>query len=189
MAGTRPIEDDYLQNFAFQVDTIEDGGTRRFIEEGRPQSGFSNCTAPEVTLDVTEYKEGTQIWKEKYPGIPSTNEITLSKGVARVAGAFWTWMSQLLAGSGNYRATVRIRQFHRAEGYPAAPAGGFTSANMTTQINLDAPARTYVLFNAFPSRHKLTGDMDAQSSEVSIEEIALQFEQVALDPLPLESEA
>lgn len=186
MAGARPITSDYLQNFAFQVETTVGPFGSRLQEEGRPQSGFSNCTAPEVTLDVVEYKEGVQVWKEKYPGIPSTNEITLSKGVARVAGAFWQWMSQLLAGNGDYRATVRIKQFHRADGYKPPVAGGYNETSLETEINVDGPARTYVLFNAFPSRHKLTGDLDAQSSEVSIEEIALQYEQVAINELPIE---
>jgi phage tail-like protein len=120
------------------------------------------------------------IYTRKYPGNPSMSDITLSRGVARGDGTFWRWLRLIMEGAdagpaNEYRADIDIQHFHRDSSLVrAAPASG-GQANKT-DLNIDSPARTYHIKEAFAIRHKVAGDLDATASEISIMELDLSYE-------------
>lgn len=142
---------DFYQNFRFWVS--DPGG---FLS---PAAGFQAVSTPEYTLDPVEYREGTYTFTRKQPGYFTTNEITLSRGVARRDSDFYAWV-QTAGTGGEYRSDIEIWHFHRAD-----PQG----------VN-GTPSRTYRLLECFPTRCKIAADLDSQSSDISLEELDLQFE-------------
>jgi phage tail-like protein len=183
----RSMETDFLNGMRFHVVATGIAGRRYLSPPGRPEAGFSAVTTPEVSAESVEYREGTTVYTFKYPGVPSMGgDITMSRGVARRDTTLYDWMKVVLEGStadgGEYRADVDIKQFHRREvlvGDPTAPQ------NFNTIDVNSAPAKTYRIFNAFPTRCKPAADFDATSSDVSVAELDVAYESfVIIEPTP-----
>ena len=165
----RPVAEDFLHSMRFHVEVIQ-GDRPNF---GPPEAGFNMCSVPEATVEAVEYKEGTYIYTRKQPGNTTFSDITLSRGVAITDSAFWTWIKQVIEGAGEYRQDIRIKHYHREE---ALPGSGDVGVNLTAIPTSTEAARTYEVFNAFPARHKVAGDLDATASEISIMEMDLSYE-------------
>jgi phage tail-like protein len=158
--------------FQVVVDTGDRGVT--FSPPGRPDAGFTQVTVPEATMEAVEYREGIYVYTRKFPGIPTMNDLTFSRGVARLDSTFWDWMRKTIEGSGEYRVDLSIRHFHRDTALNREfPAVGTVNK---TQINIETPANTYLVKEAFPMRHKAAADLDATASEISIMELDVSFE-------------
>lgn len=173
----RQVFEDFLHSMRFHVVAEQIGSFTPLQVEGFPDAGFSAVSTPELTVEAVEYKEGTMIYTQKYPGNPTVSDCTLSRGVARRDSSFWSWIRVVAEGTGNYRADLRILHFHRQEslqrGAPGAPA--------QPEVNLTAfdpaiPAREYLCRECFPIRHKVAADLDATSSEISIMELDIAME-------------
>jgi hypothetical protein len=87
-------------------------------------------------------------------------------------------MRIVIEGSGEYRNDLQIKHFHREDALTREDpgAGGASAGSNLTQINLDYPSRIYHVQQAFPTRHKVAGDLDATGSEISIMELDLAYE-------------
>lgn len=130
------------------------------------EAGFQAVTTPELTVESAEYREGIKTYTQKYPGIPTTNTLTLSRGAARYDTAFYLWVVAAAEGR-EYRTDLSI--FHALrEGrtYPFDAANNFTLGN----------SKVYICREAWPARVKLAGDLDASTSDVSIAEIDVEWE-------------
>jgi len=165
----RPVAEDFLHSMRFHVEVVD--GSRPDASFGPPEAGFSMCSVPEATAEAVEYKEGTYIYTRKQPGNTTFADISMSRGVAITDSAFWQWMKIVIEGAGEYRQDIRIKHYHREEALTGDVAGNLTAIPIEREA-----ARTYVIFNAFPSRHKVAGDLDATASEISIMELDLAFE-------------
>ncbi len=140
----------------------------------RAQAGFTSVTVPEVNAEPVEYKEGLFTFPRKYPGAPTVGDISLSRGVARRDATFWTWIKSVIYGGSEYRAqTITIKHYGRE-----AMRGG--AIDPRTAV----PSREYYGKNGFPTRHKIAGDMDATSSEVSIMELDIAIEDLDVNESP-----
>jgi len=177
--GARPVASDFLHSMRFHVVTVDQAAS--FVPTGRSEqmgeAGFNQCTTPEATVEAVEYKEGTYVYTRKYPGNPTMSDISLMRGVARSDSTFWDWLRIVIEGEGEYRSDVDIKHYHRNEFLqrnrpPNAGDDNFTS--ITTESV--EPARVYHIKQAFPIRHKVAGDLDATSSEISIMELDLSYE-------------
>ncbi len=180
MSEARLVLTDYLHNMRFHVDAVQTDGNDRLVVDGRPQAGFSTCTTPEVTVEAMEYREGQHIYTQKYPGNPSFNDCTLQRGTARQDSAFIDWIRQVVEGSGTYRATVQIKHYHRVgsldQTFPSFGLKAKEALDVFGTAATATPARIYKLYQAWPIRHKVAGDLDATSSDVSIMELDLSYE-------------
>jgi len=158
---------DYLHNMRFHVSAVENYVPLNTINA---QAGFSACTIPEATIEAVEYKEGQFLYTRKYPGHVTFGDVTMSRGVARKDAAFWEWIRTVIEGTGEYRTELLIKHFHRADTLPGP------SAPPAENLNLQAAAKIYKLWQAFPTRHKLSSDLDATDSGVSIMELDVAYE-------------
>jgi phage tail-like protein len=169
---------DYLHNFRFHVIVQGFGalGTSQLGTAGTNDvvtAGFNACSTPEATQEAVEYREGHYIYTRKYSGLPSVSDITLSRGVAKADGTFWKWMKDVIEGNAEYRADLRILHFHRDSKPATSSTPGLPN---TEQKSTEAGSIEYRCQQAFPTRHKVSSDLEATGSEVSIQEIDLAIE-------------
>jgi len=178
----RPLASDFLHSMRFQVKLSCENAALVNSFTGSPEAGFNNVSTPEATVEAVEYKEGTDIYTRKYPGNPSMSDCTLSRGVAVQRAGFWQWVRQIMEGVGDYRGELQINHYHRTgfmtRSFPGNYPGEMASANPD---RLGTPDRRYTLFEAFPIRCKIAGDLDATSSEISLEEIDVSYEYFDLE--------
>lgn len=188
MAGRSAVSDP-LQNFRFHArmagpsepvagipgtsgaDVLQPEGTSAgYIAGGGAEAGFMAITSPSVTVEEAIYREGIQTYSQVYPGVPSMDPITMTRGTARYDTAFLSWVLAAIEGD-EYRADVVIYHVQRPRrtlerGKMAAGALELTDAN----------SKRYILRNAFPLRVKVAGDLDSSASDVSVAEMDVRFE-------------
>ena len=146
---------DYYQNFRFWVSE-----PNAFLD---PSAGFKTVSIPKLTTDVAEYREGTRQYTLKQAGIPKVDEVTMTQGIARKASNFFNWV-QLSIGPGEYRTDLEIRHFHRVD--PQGITG--------------APSKVYRLLECFASEVEISSGLDADSNEISIASLIVNFEELAI---------
>jgi len=152
----------------------------RLIPGGGVSAGFSACSIPEASQEAVEYREGHYIYTRKYSGLPTIGNVTLSRGVALNDGTFWGWMKDVIEGNAEYRADLRIVHVHR----DSKPATSTTAQPNTTMTVREAGSIVYACYNAFPTRTKVSSDLEATGSEVSIQEIELAIEYFNVEEPP-----
>jgi len=148
----RTIAGDFLQTHRFAVACAAVGGDA-LLQTGSADATFATCTTPEVTLDVVEYKDNSMDVKRKFPGNPTYNDITLTKGTIVSDTALHFWMEK-----------ARTKEEFR------------TTLTITHQDKAGDTVHTYTLNECFPMRVKYDGDFDANSSEITIQEMDISYE-------------
>lgn len=122
--------------------------------EGVSGIGFSKVDGLEAELEVVEYREGGYNKTRKLPGIEQFSTVTLEKG-AFADKNLYNWFKEAVT-SADFRKTITIIE----------------------QDRLGNPRREWTLYEAWAS--KVTNpSFDASSSEVAVESIELQFEDLA----------
>ena len=167
----RPQTTDFLMSFRFQVVMLTVGSEAKsyFTAEGAPaDAGFQSVTVPEISLEATEYREGTYKYTRKYPGPPTISEVSCIRGVTKTDTGFFDWCVAAMSGS-EYRADISIIQYAREN---LADAGDGPDEYAFSEIPLIG-ARNYVCRECVPIRVKPAGDMEAMSGEVSLAEVGL----------------
>lgn len=183
----RSVNTDFFQNMYFTANAIGPDGATNFLDRTIASgvdapAGFASVSVPSISNGTVEYREGGMIYTRKYPGIPSVDDITMSRGVARLDSAFHAWMTLTNEGQGDYRADVDIFHYHRAVSLtrtdPPVPGQPFSGKGKNlTKIAEDAtPGRIYHVREAFASYVKLGSDLAGTDSEVSMQEITVTYE-------------
>jgi phage tail-like protein len=179
----RPAATDFIHSMRFQVEVFSQNdagyltGLPGYQVEGMaiPQAGFTTCSIPELSIESVEYKEGTFVYPRKYPGNPSVSDCSFARGVAREDSTFWKWARNSVEGSGGgveYRLDLQIKHYHRDQILPGQQQGGVAILENVT------PGKVYRLWECFPIRCKPAGDLDATSSEISIQEMDVAVERL-----------
>jgi len=172
-----------------------------------PQAGFSEITAPEITADIEEIKEGNAIVKRKVITGASMSTMTLSRGVTFFDSDFWRWFSNAILGpepsllSHRVRRNLMLLQFMHIGasttagiaisagataflGGVAGGAGGIAALGIAAgAVTLAGgmwrvPAKAWMLWNCLPSRWKSGTDFSANDTAVSIAELDIEPELV-----------
>lgn len=153
--------DPYL-NFRFHV-TDPAGGNLD------PVAGFTNVATPEVTIETAPYREGTMRWTQKYPGVQSVGQIQLSKGTVRRESDFFSWVLRVINGGvASYRTDLQIAEFHITDAFGIQ----------------GAPSRILRAREAYPSATKPMADKDASGSEVAIQTLTIELEEIEIEIIP-----
>jgi phage tail-like protein len=163
----RSIETDEYQNFRFHVASVDSA----FLGQAK-EAGFNAVSVPEMSLEATEYREGTGVFTKKLAGLPTFSEITMSQGVTKTRSQFWQW-AQRAAKGGEYRTDLVIMHFSREE-TEGTDSSGKDLWGATTSL------RYYKALNCVPVRCKLSSDLDATSGEVSIMDLDVAVEEIEL---------
>jgi len=162
----RASNTDYFHNFKFHMRVVSSttvGGATVGA-----QGGFTNIAMPEITVETAEYQEGTMLYRRKYPGQVSFSDVSVSRGVVKGNTELYDWIRASYLGS-EYRADVEIRHMHRDE------------VTSLTDFTAVAAKRKVKLYEGMATRVKLGGDLDAQSSDVSVEEFDIVYESAELE--------
>ena len=149
-----------------------DGNEPGYIIGDGTEAGFNSITLPEITVEHAEYREGIRIYTMKFPGVPTINEITLNRGVARYDTAFFNWVLAAIEGN-EYRSDVVIFHVQR----PALKQVQDTSKGPNIDVTGEGiVSKLYKLYECSPARVKIAGDLDASTSDVSIAELDVSVE-------------
>ena len=154
----RAVDTDLYHNFRFHVVDPAGGNLD-------PVAGFRTASIPELSVDTAEYREGVFKYTRKYPGIPKVGECQLSKGVVKKDSDFLLWLFKCIDGGVTYRSDITIQEYHIADEFG---------------IN-GSPSKVIRLMEVFPISVKPTGDKDASSSDVAIQEITLAVEELSVE--------
>lgn len=119
--------------------------------EGISGLGVSRVSGLETELEVTEYREGGYGATRKLPGIERTGTVTLEKGAFTDKTLYQLFKDSM--NNPNFRKTITI----------------------TERDRLGNPRRTWTLYEAWVSKFTAP-ELDANSSEVAVESIEIQFE-------------
>jgi phage tail-like protein len=154
----RSVETDPYHDFRFHlVDPA--GGNLDTV------AGFTTVTMPEVTVEEAPYREGTFIWTQKYPGVPSVSDITLNKGIFKRDSDFFNWVLKVVNGGQEYRTELVLQQFH-----------------ITDEFGINGtPSRVTRLREVWGKQAKPTSDMDATSSNVSLQNLVISVEEIEVE--------
>lgn len=115
---------------------------------------FQEVSGLEIESKVIEYRNGNspQFSTIKMPGMFSSGDVTLKKGVFVKDNRFWDWFNQIKMNT-IARVPVVIKLLDEA----------------------GAPTMTWTLLNAFPS--KISGvDMKSDGNEVAVESLVISHE-------------
>ena len=182
----RPKNTDFLSNFRFLVTVQLGSGVNPLAPASLPSAGFNTATVPEVTQAAVEYREGHFMYTQKYPGIPSMNDITLTRGVALSDGTMWAWLRDVIEGNSEYRANLTIQHFHRDAKPSTNSDRGTVNSTDPGVVTLDPAGRgaylEYRVSQACPTRHKVSTDLDATGAEISIQDLDLAYESFDIVP-------
>jgi len=146
-----------------------------------PQAGFSSVSVPEMSVDSVTYREGHFIFERSYPGVPKMGGgLTLSRGVTNRESAFWTWMVLTAVGWSDW-----------------SPSGAYPRVNISNEYRIDfsihhhdrrllqgtnSSPRTYRVYESYCTRLKPASDLDATSSDVSIQDADIAYEYFEVVP-------
>lgn len=175
---------DFLHGMRFHVVMVSLGGganTSGFLEGGPNYSatpaGFMSVSTPDIAVAPAMYKEGTWTYERKYPGEPSIGgDIQMERGVARGDSSFWHWIRTVVEGSGEYRADLDIKHYHREQAL-TRPVNENGDKPNNLKIALDNPARVYHIKEAFPINYQvLNNGLNATDGEVSLMTLQVAYE-------------
>ena len=173
----RSEAEDFIQSFRFQaiVYNWDNLGFDPFIATRGGSSGidgeagFQQITMPEISTELTEYREGIFKWTRKLPGPPTIGDATFMRGLVKSDTGFFDWVVRAATG-GDYRVDIAIFQFARADIDPGVEEHVGSK-----------PSRTYKCYDSFPTRVKPGGDLDSSTGDVSIAEMDVAIERIELE--------
>lgn len=134
-----------------------------------PVAGFTQVTTPDITVDPAEYREGVMRWTRKYPGVQTVGDCSLMKGTVRRESDFFEWVLRVINGGvASYRTDLQINEFH-----------------ITDEFGINgSPSRIMRLRETWPTQVKPMADKDATGSEVALQELTLNVEELEIELVP-----
>lgn len=150
----RSIETDPFHDFRFHL--VDPAGGNLDAA-----AGFTAVSMPNLAVAPAEYREGTFIYTQKYPGVPTVGDITLTKGVFRRDSDFHDWVLKVVEGGQEYRTELILQEYHIADEFG---------------IN-GTPSRVTRLRECWGMDAKPTADKEASSSNVSIQSLTIAVEE------------
>ncbi len=134
-------------NYRVQIDNID-------------VAGFSEVSGFDASVDVVEYREGTEAINSprKLPGLTKYGNVTLKWGLVESL-SFYEWV----AGISN--------------GEKAAAADRVQDITIYLQDDRHADTANWTLVNAWPCKYTAP-DFNASSSEIALESVELAFEEM-----------
>ncbi|MFV0402304.1 MAG: phage tail protein [Oscillospiraceae bacterium] len=128
--------------------------------DGIDQAAFSEVSGFDASVDVIEYREGTETINSprKMPGLTKYGNVTLKWGMSESL-SFYEWVSGISSGEAG-TAEDRVK-------------------DITIYLQDDAhnDIANWTFFNAWPCKYTAP-DFNASSSEIAFESVELAFEEM-----------
>lgn len=175
---------DRLQNYSFWLFDASGISGNPLFSVFDPILGFSSITAPEITLELKDVKPGNWEYKRRIVKAAEASPINLQRGAQFFDSDFFLWITNALRGIQPVRRNLVLVQFLgknlvglNDETRPGEIEyeGAFPAAAILSQ---KIPGRAWFLYGCLPTRYKSGGDFDANSGEVSVQELEVQPEYV-----------
>lgn len=138
------------------------------------EAGFSSCSAIEVTVTNREYRQINEMTPRYFPESASVAAVTLRRGAAPGNGDFYRWINGHQYGLWDTRRDFVLVQFSGLASEPLRE--GAVERWSERQDAVSAAligGRAWILRDCVPTRYS-TGEFDATSGQVSIDEIEIQ---------------
>jgi len=145
MPTTTPLTNPY-RGFRFQVEI-----------SGIQVASFSEATIPDITVETTEYREGTDpTYKRSFSGLTTYGKLTLKKGLTDSMDLY-NWFAQVAQKGSTFKGAQK------------------NISLILIDTTGSAKARWDVI-NAWPSKYESTG-LNASTSDVMVEtfELTIQY--------------
>lgn len=157
LAAAKARSKDYIQSFRFQV--VESPGSWGAFIDTSVVAGFKSVTLPDISTAAVEYRDGLTVWTVKQPGIPTVGNSTMQKGVVSTVSDFYDWAIATCTGD-EYRTHLQIQVKE--------------NANTATPKTI----KEVIMYEAFPTRIKPVGDLDATNAEINLKELEVACERI-----------
>lgn len=123
-----------------------------------PVASFSEIVLPDISIDVVEYRSGTDPVTRKLPGPTHYDNVILRRGIIGSLNLY-AWINQVRNGDINARRNVTI---------------SLLSEDHATV------ALTWKLLRAWPVKYTF-GHLNAKGDDVAIEELVLTYESLEME--------
>lgn len=131
-------------------------------------AGFSECSTPDLSFDVVEYKDGTDPYPRKVnSGNATLGDVTLSKGRKSANDTMNRWALRMAQG-GAVLMDLWIIHFD----LNLIPSG-VSLSNPTEEM--ERYAIRHKVFGAMPQTYKGDGDLSGSGGDIAMEEITLSI--------------
>ena len=174
---------DVMQNYPFWVFDASGFAGNPLFSILDPTLGFSACTTPEISLELKEIQPGNWEYKRRAVKTADVSAITLTRGARFYDADFFVWITNATRGHQPLRRNLVLVHFmtYRPLRALVPPPPGQTAA--PTEIGINSlverlPGRAWFLRGCLPVRYKPASDFDAASSDVSVQELDVQPEDV-----------
>lgn len=147
-----------------------------------PIFGFSSVTAPELTLEHKEIKEGNYEYPRKVFQSASVNTVSCARGSQLQDSDFWTWADNYVKGNRSKKNLMLIQFTDIGDPNIGVNGSNFLGQQVVTnfpsiiEYGTTFPGRAWILRNCSPGRYKTGSDFDASQSAVSIQELDIVYE-------------
>lgn len=129
------------------------------VNWGGINAGFMEVSGLDINIDIIEYRSGTSPVQSvtKLPGLVRYSNVILKRGIVRGDNDFFNWINTVRQGNIERRDVVisLLNENHE-------------------------PVMTWRVHNAFPAKYS-GPDMNAQCSDVAIEELELAHEGLTVE--------
>lgn len=172
---------DRLQNYSFWLFDASGIAGNPLFSVFDPVLGFSAITAPEITLELKDVKPGNWEYKRRVVKSAEAAPINLQRGAQFFDSDFFLWLTNALRGVQPVRRNLVLIQFLGQGFLPEQTPGEISYDGAYPAAAIIAqriPGRAWFLYGALPTRYKAGGDFDANSGEVSVQELEVQPEYV-----------
>ena len=170
---------DYLSNYHFHVMDVSFSVPTVF----NLSAGFRFCTAPEITADVKEIKEGTFEYPRKVITGAKCSDITLHRGTKLFDSDFYDWIAPSISGKSTFNASslsklaptdfrknILIIQYTDIS---TNTSGGFSPFQTLNDLIQFVPARAWMCYECIPVSYKAGTDFDGIGADMSIAELVI----------------
>lgn len=155
-----------------------------------PVWGFSSITAPEMTMQYREIKEGNYEFPRKVLDRSSVSTITLENGSQLFNSGFWDWISKVPEGNMEKKNLMLVHftginflQFNSGRKYVVKPLnlstniGGRSVPLVQGEVAPRIPGKAWLLKACSPGRYKAGSDFSASGAEVSLQQLDIEYEE------------
>jgi phage tail-like protein len=161
----RTVAEDEMQSFRFRVFEGANEAPNIFVNES-PIAGFKTVTTPEITVEASEHRTGSEKFTKKFPGPPTYGEGTMTRGILRGETTIFDWLLKYLNGQ-PFRTTLEIKVYDQ-EMWGEAAADQVAIFTQTWK-------------ECFPTSVKSLGDLDSTAADVNVQEITVAVEEVEIE--------